>query len=41
MDRILAGDRAIRRLSLFELPGAAPGLAAEVEPLIDAARRAA
>ncbi len=33
MDRILAGDRAIRRLSLFELPGAAPGLAAEVADL--------
>jgi 3-oxoacyl-[acyl-carrier-protein] synthase II len=33
MDRILAGDRGIRRLSLFELPGAAPGLAAEVADL--------
>lgn len=33
MDRILAGDRAIGRLSLFELPGAAPGLAAEVADL--------
>jgi 3-oxoacyl-[acyl-carrier-protein] synthase II len=33
MDRLLAGDRGIRRLSLFELPGAAPGLAAEVADL--------
>jgi len=33
MDRILAGDRAIGRLSLFELPGVAPGLAAEVADL--------
>lgn len=33
MDRLLAGDRAIGRLSLFELPGAAPGLAAEIADL--------
>ncbi|MEP7122493.1 MAG: beta-ketoacyl-[acyl-carrier-protein] synthase family protein, partial [Byssovorax sp.] len=33
MDRLLAGERGIRRLSLFELPGAAPGLAAEVADL--------